>query len=152
MNRTASSIRVALQHAYLQDRQVRRAFFHRVGMNNLLSVEVPLDAQPSDWRMFDDPHGRDYDDTVADMGNVDRTIGLGQLQKAVKSRGKITFFVKYKDGLDEEKALYDLEKNLSKQLRDMAKDDDGIAALLYGLNSTGGRFPNLDPESEAWAG
>lgn len=152
MRRTASSTRVALQHAYGLDRQVRRAFFRRVGMNNLLSIEVPLDADASDWRTFDDPYGRDYDDTVDDMSKVDRNIGMGELQKAVKNRGKVTFYVKYDDGLDEEKALYDLEKHLSKQLRAMAKDDDGIAALLYGLNSTGGRFPNLAPESEAWDG
>ena len=150
MRRTASSTRVALQHAYLQDRQVRRAFFRRVGMNNLLSIEVPLDADASDWRTFDDPYGRDYDDTVDDMSNVGRNIGMGELQKAVKSRGKVTFYVKYDEGLDEEKALYDLEKNLSKQLREMAKDDAGVSALLYGLG--GSRFPNLDPESEAWDG
>lgn len=151
MTRTASSTRVALQHAYKQGRQVRRAFFRRAGMNHLLSVEVPLDAKASDWRMFDDPHGRDYDDTVDDLGNVSRNIGMGQLQKAVKGRGKVTFYVQYDGGTDEEKALYDLEKNLSKQLRQMAKDDEGIAALLYGLGS-GSRFPDLDPESEAWAG
>ncbi len=151
MNRTASSIRVARLHAYTLDRPVRRAFFRRVGMNNLLSVEVPLDAQASDWRTFDDPHGRDYDDTVDDMGNVSRNIGMGQLLKAVKGRGKVTFYVQYDDGADEEKALYDLEKNLSKQLRQMAKDDEGIAALLFGLGS-GSRFPDLDPESEAWTG
>jgi hypothetical protein len=152
MTRTASSIRVALQHAYRQNRQIRRAFFRYAGMNNLLSIEVPLDAQASDWRMFDDPHGRDYDDTVDDMSKVDRNIGMGQLQKAVKGRGKVTFYVQYGGGMGEEKALYDLEKNLSKQLRAMAKDDEGIAALLYGLNSTGGRLPNLDPESEVWEG
>lgn len=151
MRRTASSIRVALQHAYLQDRQVRRAFFRYAGMGNLLSIEVPLDADASDWRTFDDPHGRDYDDAVDDMGNVSRSIGMGQLQKVVKNRRKVTFYVQYDDGEDEEKALYDLEKNLSKQLRQMAKDDEGLAALLYGLGS-GGRFPNLDPESEVWRG
>jgi len=151
MNRTASSTRVALLHAYTLDRPVRRAFFQRVGMNNLLSVEVPLDAAASDWRTFDDPYGRDYDDAVNDMGNVGRNIGMGQLLNVIKSRGKVTFYVKYDDGLDEEKALYDLEKNLSKQLRERAKDDEGIAALLYGLGS-GSRFPNLDPESEAWDG
>lgn len=149
MIRTASTFRVALAHAYQQTRGVRRAYFRRVGMNNLLSVEVPLDASASEWRTFDDPHGRDYDDTVDDMGNVDRNIGIGELQKAVKRRGKITFYVRYDDGVDEEKALYDLEKHLSKQLREMARDDEGIAALLYGLRP-GGRFPNLDPESEAW--
>jgi hypothetical protein len=149
MNRTASSLRVALQHAYRQDRQVRRAFFRHAGMDHLLSVEVPLDAKPSDWRTFDDPHGRNYDDAVEDLGKVDRAIGLGQLQKVVEARGKVTFFVEYDEGTDEKKALYDLEKHLSKQLREMARDDEGLAALLYGLGA-GGRFPNLDPESEAW--
>ena len=155
MRRTASSIRVALRQVYLQDRPTRLAMYriarrHNAAMGNTLSVEVPLEAAPSDWRTFDDPYGRDFDDAVDDLRDVGRTLGMGDLKEVVKGRKHITFFIEYDEGIDEEKAMYDLEKYLSKKLRDMARDDEGIAALVFGMGKPA-RNLGLDPESETWS-
>lgn len=151
MIRTASTHRVALEYAYRQGRTVRRAYFRRVGMNNLLSVEIPLDTNAREWNQFDDPYSRDYDDAVDDLMNIDKVLGMGDLQKATEGRGSVTFYVKYDDGTDMAKAEYDLEKVLSGKLKEMARDDEGVAALLYGLKG-GKRLPNIAPESEHWEG
>lgn len=151
MIRTASVHRVALEHAYRQDRMVRRAYFRRIGMDNLLSVEIPLDVNAREWTRFDDPYGRDYDDAVDDLKAVGRTVGMGDLLKTTEGRNSVTFFVKYDEGTDQAKAEYDLEKVLSQKLKAMARDDKGVAALLFGLGGSG-PLPNIAPESEAWRG
>lgn len=156
MRRTASSIRVALEHVCTYDRPTRLAFYRlarrrNAAMENTLSVEVALKAHPSDWRGFDDPHGRGYDKAMSDLGAVSRSLGKGEFRKMTKGRDKVTFFVEYEGG-DEDKAMYDLEKQLSKELKELARDDDGLAALLYGVGSKGTRLPNLDPDVEHWAG
>ena len=151
MIRTASVHRVALEHAYRQDRMVRRAYFRRIGMDNLLSVEIPLDVNAREWTRFDDPYGRDYDDAVDDLKAVGRTVGMGDLLKTTEGRNSVTFFVKYDEGTDQAKAEYNLEKVLSEKLKAMARDDEGVAALLYGVGGSP-RLPNIAPESEAWLG
>lgn len=151
MIRTASTHRVALEYAYRQDRMVRRAYFRRIGMDNLLSVEVPLDAKASDWGRFDDPYGRDFDSAVDDLKDVGRRLGLGDVEQVTDKGNRVTFYVKYRDGMNEEKAQYNLEKSLTERLKEMARDDEGLAVLLYGMGG-GGRFPSIAPESEVWAG
>ena len=151
MIRTASTHRVALEYAYRQDRMVRRAYFRRIGMDNLLSVEIPLDVSAREWVRFDDPYGRDYDDAVDSLKAVGRTVGMGDLHKTTEDRNSVTFFVKYDEGTDSAKAEYDLEKALSKRLKDMARNDAGVAALLYGMGGSP-RLPNIAPEQEAWRG
>lgn len=151
MIRTASVHRVALEHAYRQDRMVRRAYFRRIGMDNLLSVEIPLDVNAREWTRFDDPYGRDYDDAVDDLKNVGRAVGMGDLLKTTEGRGSVTFYVKYDEGTDQARAEYDLEKTLSEKLKAMARDDAGVAALLYGVGGSP-RLPNIAPEQEAWLG
>ncbi len=151
MIRTASVHRVALEYAYRQDRMVRRAYFRHAGMENLLSVEIPLDTDAREWNRFDDPYGRNYDAAVDDLKNVGRSVGMGDLHKAIEDRNSVTFYIKYDEGSNEAKAKYNLEKVLSEKLEAMARNDEGVAALLYGL-SGGGRLPNINPESEAWLG
>ena len=151
MIRTASVHRVALEHAYRQDRMVRRAYFRRIGMDNLLSVEIPLDTNAREWTRFDDPYGRDYDDAVDDLKNVGRVVGMGDLLTTTEDRDSVTFYVKYDEGTDQARAEYDLEKVLSQKLKAMARDDKGVAALLYGVGGSP-RLPNIAPEQEAWLG
>jgi len=153
MKRTASSIRVALAHARRQGRPAVAAFYAWAkragyGTSNTLSVDVPVALDPREWDRYDDPYGRDFSDALADLRNVGRDIGDGSVSDSTAKRKGVKFYVEYDPGTDEETALYDLEAVLEQKLKEMARNDAGLAVLIYGLNNRG-RI-SLDPEVEGW--
>lgn len=150
MKRTAS-IRVALNHARQTGNSrefCRWAKQAGYSMENTLSVEVPLALRSREWLRYDDPYGRDFDSAVEDLQDVNRSLGDGMVDKITEDRDGIKFFVEYPEGTDQDSAEDDLQAALLKELKRMAKDDPGIAVLLFGID--GRTRPNITTEVEIW--
>jgi len=160
MKRTASSIRVALTAARRQGtsrdfcRWAKRAGYT---MPNTLSVEVPVALSVREWNQYDDEYGRDFDDALKDLAgiigkgrNVGRGDESGTIEDTSQDRDGVKFFVEYPEGTDWRSAAPALEAALLKALKTKARDDDGLAALLFGLD--GRERLDLDSDIEVWEG
>jgi len=117
-------------------------------MENTLSVEVPLALRSREWLRYDDPYGRDFDSAVEDLQAVSRSLGNGMVDKTTEDRDSVKFFVEYPDSMDQDSAEDDLQAALLKELKRMAKDDPGLAVLLFGMD--GRTRPNITTEVEVW--
>lgn len=159
MNRTASSLRVAQAHARANGLAAARLFAttaRRAGyrMPNTLSVEIPVEATPREWTMFDDLYGRDWNEAVADLANLFRneTLGKGRVRDMVRDmvrdRDGVRLYVEFPDNFGTEDAMYALEMAIKGYLMRAAEDDEGIAVLLFGRGGRG--CLDVDPEVETW--
>lgn len=154
MKRIASSIRVALAAARRQGtsrdfcRWAKRAGY---SMPNTLSVEVPLALTVREWNAYDDKYGRDFDDVLNDLAGIVRRggdVGDGEFQSTTRDRNGVKFYVEYPEGTSIDSATDDLESALLKLLETKARNDDGLATLLFGID--GRERLDLDSEIEVW--
>jgi hypothetical protein len=155
MNRTASVLRVAHAHARAKGLPAARLFARTARqagyvMPNTLSIEVPIEATPRDWDMFEDVYIRDWDDVVMDLANLFRneTFGKGQVRDMIQDRDGVRLYVEFPKGAEVEDSLYALERAITRYLDRAAKYDAGIAVLLFGREGRG-RL-DLEAEVEAW--
>lgn len=156
MNRTASVLRVAHAHARAKGLPAARLFARTARqagyvMPNTLSIEVPVETTPREWTLFDDVYGRDWDEAVSDLSSLFRneTLGNGQIRDMIRDRDGVRLYVEFPKGVGVEDSLYALERAITRYLDRAAKDDEGIAALLFGRDGRG-RL-DLDAEVESWS-